>query len=74
MILIEVRNQDTKSNFQLLKDTEEWARINVREGVQYTIILNPNLGMPMRITGGKVIEEEEEGEGGKEKGYKRVTT
>ena len=74
MILIEVNNQEARSNFQLLEDTEEWAKVNVREGVQYTIILNPNLGMPMRITGGKVIEEEEEGEGGKEKGYKRVTT
>jgi len=55
MILIEVNNQDpSKSNFQLLKETEEWAKKNVREGTKYTIILNPNLGMQMRITGGKV--------------------
>lgn len=54
MILIEVNNKEAVSNFQLLKETEEWAKKNVREGTEYTIILNPNLGMPIRITGGVV--------------------
>ena len=52
MILIEVSNQDTRSNIQLLKETEKWAKENI-EG-EYTIVLNPNLKVPMRITKGKV--------------------
>ena len=59
MILIEVNNKEAVSNFQLLEETEEWAKKNVREGTEYTIILNPNLGMPMRITGGKIETEVE---------------
>lgn len=55
MILIEVNNQDTKNNFQLIEETEEWAKKNI-EG-EYTILLNPNLGMSMRITGGKIETE-----------------
>ena len=48
MILIEVNNQDTSNNFQLLEETEKWAKKNI-EGA-YTIVLNPNLEVPMRIT------------------------
>ena len=59
MILIEVNNKEARSNFQLLEETEEWARVNVIEGTKYIILLNPNLGMPMRITGGKIESEVE---------------
>lgn len=50
MITIEVSNQDTKSNFQLLEETEEWAKKNIKG--EYTIVLNPNLdeGEHIRIT------------------------
>ena len=60
MILIEVSNQDTRSNIQLLKETEKWAKENI-EG-EYTIVLNPNLKVPMRITKGK-IEADKANEG-----------
>lgn len=48
MILIEVNNKEAKSNFQLLEETEKWAKENVKG--EYTIILDPNLKEPMRIT------------------------
>jgi len=53
MILIEVNNQETRNNIQLLEETEKWAKENVKG--EYTIILNPKLEVPMRITtvGGK---------------------
>ena len=50
MILIEVNNQDTKNNFQLIEETERWAKENIKG--EYTILLNPNLkeGEEIKIT------------------------
>ena len=52
MILIEVNNQNSRSNFQLLEETEKWAKENIKEEEKYTIVLNPNLeeGEHVRIT------------------------
>lgn len=60
MLLIEVNNKGTQSNFKLLEETEVWAKNNIGEGVQYVIVLNPNLNEPMRITKRSVIEGEGE--------------
>lgn len=50
MILIEVNNKETRSNFQLLEETEEWVReFNIR-GDKYTIILDPNLEVDRKVT------------------------
>ena len=48
MTLIEVNNKNSRSNFQLLEETEEWAKNNI-EG-KYTIILDPNLEVDRKVT------------------------
>ena len=48
MILIEVNNGNTTSNFELLERTEKWANKSIKG--QYTIVLNPHLEQEMRIT------------------------
>lgn len=50
MILIEVNNQDSRSNFQLLEEIEKWAKENLKGEDKYTIVLNPNLEGDIKIT------------------------
>ncbi len=57
MILIQVNNKEARSNFQLLEETEKWAKNNIEKGVKYIIVLNPNLEGSIKITR---VEEEKE--------------
>jgi hypothetical protein len=60
MLLIEVNNEQGIPNTQLIKDTERWVKSNMAEGIQYTIVVNTNLNVPMRITTIKDMGEGEE--------------
>lgn len=50
MTLIEINNQEAKSNTQLLEEMNEWAKANIKG--EYVIVLNPKLreGEDIRIT------------------------
>ncbi len=48
MILIQVNNQDARSNFQLLERIEKWAKENIKG--EYVIVLDPNIEGEIKIT------------------------